>query len=378
MTIFRNEYKNFDLLNICYCSFSYCFIIKEIKIKGVIPLIDLRSDTVTKPTEEMRRAAYEAEVGDDVYREDPTVNLLEEKAAEILGKESALFVTSGTQGNQIAVLTHCRPGNEILLESESHIFYYESGAVAAFAGVQTRTINGVKGQMDPLLIESSIRGEDQHFPETGLICLENTHNRAGGAVVPYENMRDVYELSKKYNVPVHVDGARLFNAAVSSNCSIQQFTQYSDTVQICLSKGLGAPVGSILAGSKNYIEKARKWRKRLGGGLRQAGILAAPGIIALTKMTERLAEDHENATKLASSLQEMHSIEVVNDVDTNIIVVDVKNTGYSAEQFVHLLEKNGVRAVTFGPTTVRFTTHYDVSTNDIERAIHIIHSISKL
>ncbi|MGY3714496.1 low-specificity L-threonine aldolase [Sutcliffiella cohnii] len=340
-------------------------------------MIDLRSDTVTKPTEEMRRAAYEAEVGDDVYREDPTVNLLEEKAAEILGKESALFVTSGTQGNQIAVLTHCRPGNEILLESESHIFYYESGAVAAFAGVQTRTINGVKGQMDPLLIESSIRGEDQHFPETGLICLENTHNRAGGAVVPYENMRDVYELSKKYNVPVHVDGARLFNAAVSSNCSIQQFTQYSDTVQICLSKGLGAPVGSILAGSKNYIEKARKWRKRLGGGLRQAGILAAPGIIALTKMTERLAEDHENATKLASSLQEMHSIEVVNDVDTNIIVVDVKNTGYSSEQFVHLLEKNGVRAVTFGPTTVRFTTHYDVSTNDIDRAIHIIHSIIK-
>ena len=335
-------------------------------------MIDLRSDTVTKPTEEMRRAAFEAEVGDDVYKEDPTVNKLEEVAASILGKEAALFVTSGTQGNQIAVLTHCRPGNEILLEAESHIFYYESGAVAALAGVQTRTIQGVNGQMDPLAIKAAIRGEDQHFPETGLICIENTHNRAGGAVVPVENMKAIYEVAQEANIPVHVDGARLFNAAASVGCSVKEFTQYCDTVQICLSKGLGAPIGSIIAGPKDFIARARKWRKRLGGGLRQVGVIAAPGLVALTKMTDRLVEDHEHASWFAGQLQEMNTLEVVNSVDTNIVVVDVKKTGYNAEQFVALLESKGVRAVTFGPTLVRFTTHYDVTKQQIEKAVDII------
>ncbi|WP_226681529.1 low-specificity L-threonine aldolase [Sutcliffiella horikoshii] len=338
-------------------------------------MIDVRSDTVTKPTEEMRKASYEAEVGDDVYGEDPTVTRLEEKAAEILGKEAALFVTSGTQGNQIAVLTHCSPGNEILLEEESHIFYYESGAVAALAGVQTRTIPGVNGMMNPQDVESAIRGEDQHFPETGLICIENTHNRAGGAVVPVSNMAEIYEVAQRYSIPVHVDGARLFNAAASSGIPIQEFTKHCDTVQICLSKGLGAPVGSIIAGSNEFIKKARKWRKRLGGGLRQVGIIAAPGLIALTQMTERLSEDHENAKFLADGLREISPLRIVNSVDTNIVVVDVSDLGMKAEQFVQALKENGVLAVTFGPTLVRLTSHFDVSRGDMETVISTVNAI---
>lgn len=317
-------------------------------------MIDLRSDTVTKPTKEMREAAFNAEVGDDVYGEDPAVNKLEEEAAAILGKEAALFVTSGTQGNQIAVLTHCRPGQELLLEAESHIFYYESGAVSALAGVQTRTIQGSRGAMDPQLVRSAIRPEDIHFPDTGLICLENTHNRAGGAVVPVENMKQIYEIGVENHVPVHVDGARLFNAAAALGVSVTDFTQYCDTVQVCLSKGLGAPVGSILAGDKDFIVKARKWRKRLGGGLRQAGLIAAPAYVALTTMRERLIEDHQLARGFSDALKNIKGIQVVNEVETNIVVVDVANLQMSSQTFVNELEKQGVLAVTFGPTSVRF------------------------
>lgn len=227
-------------------------------------MIDLRSDTITRPTEEMRRAMYEAEVGDDVFGEDPTVRKLEEKAAEILGKEAALFVTSGTQGNQIAVLTHCQPGNEVLLEEDAHIFYYEGGAISAFAGVQTRTIKGYRGQINPHDLKKAIRGDDIHFPETGLICIENTHNRAGGAIVPIENMCEIHQIATDFNIPVHLDGARLFNASAELEMPVSTFTQHTTTVQICLSKGLGAPAGSIIAGDQDFIKRARKWRKRLG------------------------------------------------------------------------------------------------------------------
>lgn len=335
-------------------------------------MIDLRSDTVTKPTEEMRRAIYEAEVGDDVYQEDPTVTTLEETAADILGKEAALLVTSGTQGNQIAVLTHCRPGQEIILEAESHIFYYESGAVAALAGVQTRTVRGNRGAMDPSDVKEAIRGADIHFPETGLICIENTHNRAGGAVIPAKNMGEVYRVAKEEGVPVHIDGARLFNAAAAAGVDVKEFTQYSDTVQFCLSKGLGSPVGSIIAGSREFIQGARKWRKRLGGGMRQAGIIAAPGLIALTKMKDRLAEDHANAQRLAEAIKEIRGLEVVNQVDTNILVVDVKELGTTSGEFVHQLKEEGVLAHSAGPDTVRFVTHYDVRESQILDAIDII------
>ncbi|MBD8068567.1 threonine aldolase family protein [Bacillus sp. PS06] len=338
-------------------------------------MIDLRSDTVTKPTEEMRRAAYEAEVGDDVYKEDVTVQKLEEVAADMLGKEDALFVTSGTQGNQIAVLSHCVAGNEVLLEADSHIFYYEGGAISAFAGVQPRTIKGIRGAMNPTEIEAAIRDEDIHVPETGLICIENTHNRAGGAIVPLENMRDIYTIAEQQQIPVHLDGARLFNAAVALNQPLHAFSAYSTTVQVCLSKGLGAPIGSIIAGDQAFIKKARKWRKRLGGGLRQVGMIAAPGLVALTSMVERLSEDHQNAQRLANGLKEITGLEVVNQVETNIVLVDVAKKGITSQQFIQLLAEQGIQAVSFGPSVVRFTTHYDVTSEQIDKALQIINKL---
>ncbi|MFD1739243.1 low-specificity L-threonine aldolase [Bacillus salitolerans] len=339
--------------------------------------IDLRSDTVTRPTDEMKKASYDAELGDDVYGEDPTVNKLEEKAAEILGKEAALFVTSGTQGNQIAVLTHCQPGNEILLEEEAHLFYYEGAAISAFAGVQPRTLRGNRGAMDPKMVESAIRGDDIHLPETGLICLENTHNRAGGAIVPLENMIDIFEVASKHSIPLHLDGARLFNAAVALNQPVTEFTKFTTTVQVCLSKGLGAPVGSILAGSKEFIHRARKWRKRLGGGLRQVGVIAAPGYIALTKMVDRLGEDHQNAKRLEIGLRNIPVFSIVNTVDTNIVLVDVQTLGITSAQFIEDIKKHGILAVPFGPTMVRFTTHYDVTTQQVDNAISTLASLYK-
>jgi threonine aldolase len=335
-------------------------------------MIDLRSDTVTKPTEEMRKAMYAAEVGDDVYKEDPTVRELEETAAEILGKEAALFVTSGTQGNQIAVLTHCRPGQELLLEEESHIFYYESGAVAALAGVQTRTIPGTRGAMDPKDVFNAIRTEDIHYPETGLICLENTHNRAGGAVIPVANMDEIYNIAKANKIPVHLDGARLFNAAAAAGVDVKEFSKSTDTVQICLSKGLGAPIGSIIAGSSDFINVARKWRKRLGGGMRQAGVIAAPGLIALTKMKDRLGEDQWNARILAEAIEAIPGMKLARQPETNIVVADVADLNITSDVFVDRLRAEGVIAGTFGPTYVRFVTHYDVNEDQIQQAIDAI------
>lgn len=335
-------------------------------------MIDLRSDTVTKPTAEMRKAAYEAEVGDDVYQEDPTVNELERTAAEMLGKEASMFVTSGTQGNQIAVLAHTRSGNEIIVEQDSHLFNYEGAAISAFAGVQPRTIKGNRGAMDPEEVEAAIQGDDVHNPETGLICIENTHNRAGGAVIPLENMEAIKRIAMANQIPVHLDGARLFNAAVALGRPVKDIAQYTDTVQFCLSKGLGAPVGSIIAGTEEFIKQARKWRKRLGGGLRQAGVIAAPGLIALRTMVDRLAIDHENAKFLADALSNINGLTVVNQVDTNIILVNVSEKGLTSSQYAALLKEHGVLVSTFGPKLVRFTTHYDVNRETIGDALRIV------
>lgn len=332
-------------------------------------MIDLRSDTVTKPTEAMRRAAFEAEVGDDVYVEDPTINLLEQKAAEMLGKEAALFVTSGTQGNQIAVLTHCQPGQEVIMEQDAHIYYYEGAAMSAFAGIQPRTLKGHRGAMNPTEVKAAIRPEDIHFPETGLICLENTHNRAGGAIVSLENMQEIYTIANEHHVPVHLDGARLFNTVVASSVSVKEYAAQTDSIQICLSKGLGAPVGSIIAGTESFIARARKWRKRLGGGLRQAGIIAAPGLLALTEMVDRLEEDHRHAQKLADGFAQIPSLKIENIVETNIVLVNVEGTGHDANQFLQELKNEGILAVGFGPHTVRFTTHYDVNGSQIDVVI---------
>ncbi|PKR77228.1 low-specificity L-threonine aldolase [Halalkalibacillus sediminis] len=340
-------------------------------------MIDLRSDTVTKPTQAMRDAGYHAEVGDDVYVEDPTVNMLEKKAAEILGKEDALFVTSGVQGNQIAVLTHCDKGNEIILEEDSHVFYYEGAAISAFAGVQPRTIRGEHGAMDPTEVEAAIRPEDVHLPETGMICVENTHNRSGGAVVPLETMKQTYEVAKKHGIPLHLDGARLFNAVAATGISAKEYAAQTDTVQICLSKGLGAPVGSIIAGTVSFIQQARKWRKRLGGGLRQVGVIAAPAYIALSEMTERLNEDHANAKLLAKGIQEA-GFKVANPVDTNIILMDIEDENVDAVGMIERLESFEIKAVAFGPNLIRFVTHYDVSTNDIEKTIMVLKEIKTM
>lgn len=335
--------------------------------------IDLRSDTVTKPTEEMILAMAQAEVGDDVYQEDPTVNRLEEIAADLLGKEAALFVTSGTQGNQVAVLTHCVNGDEVILEAESHLFYYESGAMAALAGVQTRTLPGERGAMNAIDVEKAIRGNNIHFPRTKLICMENTHNRAGGAILTPEQMKEVYDVAQKHRIQVHLDGARLFNAAAALSVDVRALTKYTDTVQVCLSKGLSAPVGSILAGDRDFIAEARWWRKKLGGGMRQAGYLAAPGIIALTEMTGRLAEDHIHAQQLEKGLRELE-LDVA-PVDTNIVLVNTASRQLTAVDFISRLSDKGVLASDFDEYVTRFTTHRHISENDISRVLEIITSV---
>ncbi|WP_077210526.1 low-specificity L-threonine aldolase [Bacillus dakarensis] len=338
-------------------------------------MIDLRSDTVTKPSEKMRKAMYEAEVGDDVYGEDPTVNKLEETAAAILGKEKALFVTSGTQGNQIAGLVHCRAGQEVIVESQAHIFLYEAAAMSAFAGVQTRTITGKRGAMNPLDVKAAIRGEDIHEPETGLICIENTHNKAGGAIVPLDNMKEIYRIAQEHHIPVHLDGARLFNASVASGIPVSDFAACTDSVQFCLSKGLGAPVGSIIAGAEEFIAKARKWRKRLGGGLRQVGVLAAPGLIALNENIDRLFEDHENAKLLAEGLVNISGIELETKVETNIIIINITKANKTTEELLNALYENGIAAGAFGPNLIRFVTNNGVTKNDIDKVLAVIHNI---
>jgi len=328
-------------------------------------MIDLRSDTVTKPTHAMRQAGFDAEVGDDVFEEDPTVRQLEDRAAEMFGKEAALYVTSGTQGNQAAVLTHCNPGEEIIMEANAHLFLYEGATMSALAGVQPRTIQGERGAMSPEDVEAAIRKDDIHFPKTSLICLENTHNKAGGAILPWDNMKAIHEIGQRYNIPIHLDGARIFNASVATGISVKEYASLTDTVQFCLSKGLGAPVGSILVGPKPFIERARKWRKRLGGGMRQAGVIAAPGLVALNEMVDRLAEDHEHAKQLAESVNSISGLEVEGKVETNIVLINVKETGMDADTFLAKLKEQGVLAVPFGPYTIRMVTNKEVSAEDL-------------
>lgn len=340
-------------------------------------MIDLRSDTITQPTEAMRRAMAEAELGDDAYGEDPTVNRLQEMVADLLGKEDALLVTSGTQGNQIGILTYCDPGSEVIIEREGHIIYYEGAAASAFAGVQFRTLEGKRGVLSAEQIEEAIRSEDIHFPPTSLICLENTHNRAGGAVFPLEKMQAVYQAAQNHFIPVFLDGARLFNASIATGIPVREYAACTDALQICLSKGLGAPVGSVIAGTKEWIKKARKWRKRLGGGMHHAGIIAAPGIVALETMVERLAEDHANARFLAEGLATMPGFELDPDlVETNIVVARLTG-GIKPADFCRALLEREILVNLVGSNIVRFVTHKDVSRSDIEKALLIIRGICK-
>ncbi|PRR78103.1 L-allo-threonine aldolase [Clostridium liquoris] len=336
--------------------------------------IDLRSDTVTKPTEKMRKAMYEAEVGDDVYGDDPTVNELESYAAELVGKEASLFVPSGTFGNQLSLFTHCTRGNEVILGEDCHILMHEVGAPAVIAGVQLRPIKSNKGEIDPLEIEKRIRGVDIHFPETGLICVENAHSN--GRVISLENMREIYTIARNHNLPVHLDGARLFNAAAYLNVDPKEITQYCSSVMFCLSKGLCAPVGSMVAGSKDFIEKARKKRKIMGGGLRQAGILAAAGLVALKDMRKYLMEDHQNALYLGEELSKIPGINInLDDININMVFFNMNDELYDMNNLAKEFYKKGIKIN--GPENgeLRFVTNYWIKRKDIDYIINTMKEI---
>lgn len=338
-------------------------------------LVDLRSDTVTKPSPEMRRAMAEAEVGDDVYGEDPTVRELEETGAALVGQEAGLFVPSGTMGNQVAVLTHTRRGDEVFLEAESHIYYYEVGDIAALAGAQPRPIPGSRGRFTAADLRAAVREPNIHYPNPRLVCLENTHNRAGGAVWRPEEVDAVVEAAHELGLAIHLDGARLFNAAVALGLPAARLARGVDSVMFCLSKGLGAPVGSLLCGPAEWIERARKERKRLGGGMRQAGILAAAGLWALRHNVERLAEDHANARWLAEQLAQIRGLRVdPAEVETNMVMVGVPGP---AEAFSRALRQRGVLANPSRPGTLRLVTHLDVDRAGCERAVQAFREVAR-
>jgi len=326
--------------------------------------LDFRSDTVTRPTPEMREAAANAEVGDDVYGDDPTVNELERLAAEMLGKEAGLFVTSGTQGNAVSVLAHTQRGDEIILERRSHIYLNEVGGLAVMGALMARTIEGELGWMRPEDVRAAIRPENIHYPRTSLVCIENTHNASGGVPLTVEQMRADWEVAKENSLGVHLDGARIFNASVALGVDVKELTRYADTVQFCLSKGLSAPVGSMVVGPEDLVKKARKYRKMLGGGMRQAGIIAAPGIVALTKMVDRLADDHENARILADGLSKM-GIEIINPVMTNMVYIDLSSIGWTGREWGEACAKLGWKSRGYA-ATVRLVTHYGIEREDIE------------
>ncbi len=333
--------------------------------------IDLRSDTVTQPTPAMRAAMAEAEVGDDVYGDDPTVVRLERLAADMLGKEAALFVPTGVFGNQLAVFTHCRRGDEVIAGDDSHLVWHENGAAAVISGVQMRTIASDRGTVPPLEIEARIRvGEDIHIPRTGLICLENAHGN--GRVIPLAVMEATAGIAQRHGIPIHLDGARVFNAATYLGCDVRTITQHVDTVMCCLSKGLAAPVGSILAGPADFIRRARYNRKLLGGGWRQAGVLAAPGILALTDMTRRLDEDHANARYLAERLATIPGITVeADDVHINMVWFQLPDS-VNADQLTEALAAAGIRANGPYGGRMRLVTHWQVDRDAIDRTVLVI------
>ncbi|MEA3459504.1 MAG: low-specificity L-threonine aldolase [Chloroflexota bacterium] len=337
-------------------------------------VIDLRSDTVTLPTQEMREAMYRAEVGDDVYGEDPTVNRLQEMAAERMGKEAALYVASGTMGNLVALLTYCGRGDEFIIGDLAHTFLYEAGGSAALGGIHPRTVpNQPDGTLKLSDVESAIRPENVHFPRTQLICLENTHNRCGGVALTPEYTSSLCTLAHRHGLAVYLDGARIFNAAIALGVDVKELTKNADSVMFCLSKGLSAPVGSILCGSRDFIAGALRARKIVGGGMRQAGIIAAAGIMALETMVERLANDHANAHHLAEGLAEIPGISVDLDrVQTNIIVFELVSDRMTPADFVARLGERGVKLLAIGGNCLRAVTHYGIEAEDIEAALKVI------
>lgn len=333
--------------------------------------IDLRSDTVTKPSAGMRRAMAEAEVGDDVFSDDPTVIRLEKTMAEMLGKEASLLLPSGTMSNQAAIATLTEPGQEMYCERQNHTFQYESAGPAVISSVQVQPIDGTDGVITAAQIRPLLRDyDDLHMPRSRLITIENTHNRAGGRLFPLAEMKAIRELADEKNLFVHLDGARLFNASTASGISASEYASLADTVNICLSKALGAPVGSMLSGTKDVIAQARRWRKRLGGGMRQAGILAAAGLYALKNNIERLAEDHTNAKRLAQGLGELPGLFVsAEKTESNIVLILVDQKRKSVQEIIAALKEKDILVVPFGEGRIRAVTHLDVSADEIEKTI---------
>lgn len=339
-------------------------------------MIDLRSDTVTRPTAAMRAAMAEAEVGDDVFGEDPTVHRLQERVAELVGKEAALFVPSGVMGNQLAIKVLTRPGDEVIVERNGHIFNYETGAPSVLSGVQLHVIDGERGVLRGEHVRHALRPGAYWDAPSRLVCLENTLNKAGGRVYPLSEMREVAEVAREYGLRMHLDGARLWNATSATGISEAEFAAPFDTVSVCLSKGLGAPIGSVLAGPADLISRARHFRKMFGGGMRQVGILAAAGLYAIEHERPRLHEDHEKGRKLAEAIAQLDDFSIdLESVETNIVIFDVRSG--SAEGVLEELASRNVLMVPFGPKTIRATTHRDISMEDIERTIETIRRISR-
>lgn len=338
--------------------------------------IDLRSDTVTLPTKEMLEAIMHAKLGDDVYGEDPTVNELQELAAEKLGKEAALLVPSGTQANLTSLMSNCNRGEQVILESESHIYWYEAGGISAIAGLFPWPIQTSTGAFNIEELGSAIRPKNIHYPKSTLICIENTHNRHGGTIITPEQIETINEMAKKHSIKLYMDGARIFNAAVGLELDPKDFTKHVDNLMFCLSKGLSCPVGSLIVGKHDFIEKARKIRKLLGGGMRQAGIIAAPGIIALEKMTARLKTDHENAKLLAELLSKIKRIQIDSKrIQTNIVTFHFNSSAIDDDSFIQELRENGVLALTSGKNNVRLVTHRGIEKEDIEKTAATIERI---
>jgi threonine aldolase len=339
-------------------------------------MIDLRSDTVTLPSPAMREAMYRAELGDDVMGEDPTVHRVEALAAEKTGKEAALLVVSGTMGNLVSLLSHCRRGDEAILGDQSHIFHFEAGGASALGGIVFHPVpTGRFGELDLHALRNAIRpaATNVHYAPPGVICLENTHNRCSGTVLPPTYLQSVGEIADAAGVPVHLDGSRIFNAAVALNCDVRDLTRFAESVQFCLSKGLAAPVGSLVCGDKDFIARARRVRKMVGGGMRQAGIIAAAGIVALSEMVERLAEDHHNARILAEGLAELPGVGLdLDTVQTNLVIFGSETPQPEGPSFAQVLAREGVKIGDIGGGRFRAVTHYGISQSDIYAALRIM------
>jgi len=339
-------------------------------------VVDLRSDTVTRPGPGMRQAIAAAEVGDDVFGDDPTVLALQEKVAGILGKEAALFVPSGTMSNGIAVKVHTRPGDEMIVEQGCHMFNHETGSAAAISGVQVRALPGVRGVITAEQVEAVVRPDDPHYARTRLVCLENSCNVAGGTLYPLDEIKRVREVARKHDLAMHLDGARLWNASVAAGIEPARYAENFDTVSVCLSKGLGAPVGSLLAGSADLIREAHRVRKMLGGGMRQAGLLAAAGIYALDHHRQRMAEDHRRARMLAETLDRLPGVEVdLEAVATNIVMAVLNRDGWTTTRLQEELEARGVRITLFGTDRFRLVTHLDVHEEAARRAASVFERV---